>query len=73
MLFIKLVLFVAVCYIISKGLVIDYELETKKYKEEINSIKIKAKKEYTIMEVENKILRDTINQLKIELYNYKKR
>ena len=73
MLFIKLVLFVAVCYIISKGLVIDYELETKKYKEEINSIKIKAKKEYTIMEVENKILRNTINQLKIELYNYKKR
>lgn len=73
MLFIKLVLFIAVCYIISKGLVIDYELETKRYKEELDAFKFKTKEYHTLMELEKKILVDNINQLRLELNNYKKR
>ena len=73
MLFIKLALFVAVCYIISKGLVIDYELETKRYKEELENTRTKVKNAYDLMEEEKKVLLDTINQLRLELNIYKKK
>lgn len=73
MLIIKLALIVILCYIISKGLVIDYELETKRYKEELENTRTKVKNAYDLMEEEKKVLLDTINQLRLELNNYKKR
>lgn len=73
MIFLKLVLIVTVCYIISKGLVIDYELETKRYKDELNETRSRVKDAYTLMEEEKKVLINTINELRLELNQYKQR
>lgn len=71
MIIIKLVLFVAVCYIISKGLVVDYELKMNSYKEELEVTKEKVKNAYFLMQEEKTLLIDTINDLRLELNQYK--
>ena len=71
MIFIKLALIVTLCYIFSRGLTANYELETNMYKKRLKETQERVKEAYVLMQEEKTMLINTINELRLELNQYK--
>lgn len=71
MIIIKLVLIVILCYIFSRGLTANYEIETNMYKKRLEETQERVKEAYVLMQEEKTMLVNTINELRLELNQYK--
>lgn len=66
MIFIKLALIAALCYLIGRSLSNSAEMRTKKIEEEYKDFKDKTKEYKALVEAEKRVLVDTIKKLKEE-------